>query len=181
VPDGTKGEAIWCFWTPVDPDGEDVSAALTALVASGLPSDSWRFVGFLPRKKGELRKGFASPAAGTLIAFESPRRVPASLEVLADVDPSREVAVARELTKRHEEVRVGAASSVAGDLVEERGEFVVVAWSLGSAEEHEATAVDVAAVITAAHAQGLSERSIVELLRAGGIARREAYRLVSGR
>jgi len=106
------------------------SAALTALVASGLPSDSWRFVGFLPRKKGELRRLFSSgdPAGGTLVAFESPRRVPASLAVLASVDPERLVAVARELTKLHEEVVRGTASELAARYAEEppRGEIVLV-------------------------------------------------------
>ncbi len=90
------------------------SAALTALVASGLPSDSWRFVGFLPRKKGDLRRVLSfGPEAGTLVAFESPRRVPATLEVLASIDPARAVAVARELTKLHEEVVRGTASELA--------------------------------------------------------------------
>ncbi len=51
------------------------SAAITALVASGLPADEWRFHGFLPRKKGELRRELSEPG-GTLVAFESPRRVP---------------------------------------------------------------------------------------------------------
>jgi 16S rRNA (cytidine1402-2'-O)-methyltransferase len=106
------------------------SAALTALVASGLPSDSWRFVGFLPRKKGELRRMFASSdaGAGTLVAFESPRRVPASLAVLAEVDPEREVAVARELTKLHEEVVRGSASELAERYADAppRGEVVLV-------------------------------------------------------
>jgi len=105
------------------------SAALTALVASGLPSDSWRFVGFLPRKKGDLRRAFSfGPEAGTLVAFESPRRVPASLEVLASVDPSRPVAVARELTKLHEEVVRGTAAELAERYAEEppRGEVVLV-------------------------------------------------------
>ena len=54
------------------------SAAITALVASGLPSAEWRFVGFLPRKKGELRAAVRS-VAGTIVAFESPQRVPATL------------------------------------------------------------------------------------------------------
>jgi 16S rRNA (cytidine1402-2'-O)-methyltransferase len=99
-------------------------------VASGLPSDSWRFVGFLPRKKGELRRMFASAdaGAGTLVAFESPRRVPASLAVLAEVDPEREVAVARELTKLHEEVVRGSASELAERYADAppRGEVVLV-------------------------------------------------------
>ena len=70
------------------------SAAITALVASGLPADEWRFHGFLPRKKGELRRELAEPG-GTLVAFESPRRVPATLALLAEIDPAREVAVCR--------------------------------------------------------------------------------------
>ncbi len=88
------------------------SAAIAALVASALPSDSWRFAGFLPRKKGELRRVLAEPG-GTLVAFESPKRVPATLAVLAELDPDREVAVCRELTKAHEEVVRGDAASLA--------------------------------------------------------------------
>ena len=53
------------------------SAAMAALVASGLPADQWRFAGFLPRKRGELRGGCSAVRGGTLVAFESPKRVPA--------------------------------------------------------------------------------------------------------
>ena len=104
------------------------SAALTALVASGLPSDSWRFVGFLPRKRGDLRRVLAAPGAGSLVAFESPKRVPATLAVLAEVDPDRQVAVARELTKLHEEVVRGTAAELAARYADAppRGEVVLV-------------------------------------------------------
>jgi 16S rRNA (cytidine1402-2'-O)-methyltransferase len=104
------------------------SAALTALVASGLPSDAWRFVGFLPRKRGDLRRVLTAPGEGTLVAFESPRRVPATLAVLAEVDASREVAVCRELTKLHEEVVRGTAAELAARYEGEppRGEVVLV-------------------------------------------------------
>jgi 16S rRNA (cytidine1402-2'-O)-methyltransferase len=103
------------------------SAALTALVASGLPATTWRFVGFLPRKRGELETLFRG-AGETLVAFESPRRLAASLEVLAAVDGSRAVAVCRELTKLHEEIARGDAASLAGRYASEepRGEIVVV-------------------------------------------------------
>jgi 16S rRNA (cytidine1402-2'-O)-methyltransferase len=103
------------------------SAAIAALVASALPADSWRFVGFLPRKRGELRRLLAEPGA-TLVAFESPRRVPATLAVLAEIDPAREAAVARELTKAHEEVVRGSAAELAARYVGEppRGEVVLV-------------------------------------------------------
>ncbi len=88
------------------------SAAITALVASGMPADEWHFHGFLPRKKGELRE-VLSHGDGTLVAFESPRRLPATLQLLAELDGEREVAVCRELTKTHEEVVRGTAAELA--------------------------------------------------------------------
>ena len=103
------------------------SAALAALVASALPADAWRFVGFLPRKRGDLRRTLEEPGA-TLVAFESPRRVPATLKLLAEIDPTREAAVCRELTKLHEEVVRGPAWELAERYAEAppRGEVVLV-------------------------------------------------------
>ena len=121
------------------------SAALAALVASALPAETWRFVGFLPRKAGALRSLF-SEAAETLVAFESPHRLGASLAVLAGVDGSRPVAVCRELTKLHEEVVRGPAAELASRYAEQepRGEIVVV---VGAAPEGVAdAAAGVAAV-----------------------------------
>ena len=102
------------------------SAALAALVASGMEAATWRFVGFLPRKKGLLAEVFASPEV--VVAFESPRRVAASLAVLAGVDPDRPVAVCRELTKVYEEVVRGSASELAERYGAQapRGEVVLV-------------------------------------------------------
>jgi 16S rRNA (cytidine1402-2'-O)-methyltransferase len=103
------------------------SAAITALVASSLPADEWRFAGFLPRKKGELRRVLTEPG-GTLVAFESPRRVPGTLALLASLDPDRPVAVCRELTKAHEEIVRGRAAELAERYADEapRGEVVLV-------------------------------------------------------
>jgi 16S rRNA (cytidine1402-2'-O)-methyltransferase len=103
------------------------SAALAALVASALPADRWRFVGFLPRKRGDLRE-LLGEAGGTLVAFESPRRLPATLALLADVDPARPAAVCRELTKVHEEVVRGSAAELAERYRDAppRGEVVLV-------------------------------------------------------
>ena len=103
------------------------SAAITALVASGLPADEWHFHGFLPRKKGELSR-VLSGFAGTLVAFESPRRVPATLALLASLDPEREVAVCRELTKLHEEIVRGSAAELARryEGAPPKGEVVLV-------------------------------------------------------
>jgi 16S rRNA (cytidine1402-2'-O)-methyltransferase len=102
------------------------SAALAALVASALPADHWRFAGFLPRRRAELTAEFAGTE--TLVAFESPRRVAATLAVLAEADAQRPVAVCRELTKVHEEVVRGSAAELAARYAEQapRGEVVLV-------------------------------------------------------
>ncbi len=103
------------------------SAALAALVASALPADRWRFAGFLPRRRGELGAVLAEPG-GTLVAFESPHRLAATLATLAELDPQRPVAVCRELTKVHEEVVRGTAKELAARFSERapRGEVVLV-------------------------------------------------------
>jgi 16S rRNA (cytidine1402-2'-O)-methyltransferase len=103
------------------------SAAIAALVASALPADRWRFAGFLPRKRAELSQ-LLTEGDGTLVAFESPRRVPATLSVLAEIDPARPVAVCRELTKVHEEVVRGTAAELASryEGSPPRGEVVLV-------------------------------------------------------
>jgi 16S rRNA (cytidine1402-2'-O)-methyltransferase len=103
------------------------SAAIAALVASALPADSWRFAGFLPRKKGELRELLSEPG-GTLVAFESPRRVPATLALAAELEPERQAVVARELTKAHEEVVRGTTAELAERYSGEppRGEVALV-------------------------------------------------------
>jgi 16S rRNA (cytidine1402-2'-O)-methyltransferase len=110
------------------------SAVLAALVASALPVDRWRFAGYLPRKRGELRAALAEPG-GTLVAFESPRRVPGTLALLAELDPERPVAVCRELTKVHEEVVRGSAAELAERYgsAPPRGEVVLVVAPAGEA------------------------------------------------
>jgi len=110
------------------------SAALAALVASGIEASTWRFVGFLPRKRGALVEVFGSPEV--VVAFESPRRVGASLAALAEVDAERPVAVCRELTKLHEEVVRGTAASLAARYADEapRGEVVLVIGAAAGAE-----------------------------------------------
>jgi 16S rRNA (cytidine1402-2'-O)-methyltransferase len=110
------------------------SAALAALVASGMEASTWRFVGFLPRKRGALVEVFGSPEV--VVAFESPRRVGASLAALAQVDPERPVAVCRELTKLHEEVVRGTAAELAARYADEapRGEVVLVIGAAAGGE-----------------------------------------------
>jgi len=118
------------------------SAAIAALVASALPADAWRFAGFLPRKRRALGEVFAAPE--TLVAFESPRRVGASLAVLASIDPDRPVALCRELTKVHEEIVRGTAAELAARYADEppRGEVVLVIGAAPAPTALDPTAVD---------------------------------------
>jgi 16S rRNA (cytidine1402-2'-O)-methyltransferase len=118
------------------------SAALAALVASGMEAATWRFVGFLPRKRGALAEVFRSPEV--VVAFESPRRVGASLAVLASVDPERPVAVCRELTKLHEEVVRGTAAELAARYESEapRGEVVLVVGAAAAGDVDLAPALE---------------------------------------
>jgi 16S rRNA (cytidine1402-2'-O)-methyltransferase len=107
------------------------SAAVTALVASGLPAERWLFAGFLPRARSELERVLATPH--TLVAYESPRRLVATLRAVAAREAERPAAVCRELTKVHEEVRRGNAAELLRHYTENppRGEVVLV---LGAAE-----------------------------------------------
>ncbi len=110
------------------------SSVPVALVVSGLPASRWCFVGFLPRKRGQ-RERLLAEASETLVAFESPRRLSATLEMLALADPGRPVAVCRELTKLHEEVARGSAAELAERYRERppKGEVVLVVGAAGSA------------------------------------------------
>jgi 16S rRNA (cytidine1402-2'-O)-methyltransferase len=159
------------------------SAVLAALVASALPADSWRFAGFLPRKRGELRRVLSEPG-GTLVAFESPRRVPATLAVLAEIDPSRPVAVCRELTKVHEEIVRGTASELAERYAgaPPRGEVVLV---VGSPSDSSATAagaeagVDALVRLVEAGAKPRAAAAVVAELTGGSA--NALYRAYTGR
>ena len=98
------------------------SAVTQGLVLSGLPTDRFAFYGYVPRKKGARDRLFeeAGAAAGTAVFFESPHRIAATLEALSVLLPDRQVAVARELTKLHEEVARGSAAELAERFRERR-------------------------------------------------------------
>jgi 16S rRNA (cytidine1402-2'-O)-methyltransferase len=140
------------------------SAALAALVASALPAEVWRFVGFLPRKRSALVAAFASPE--TVVAFESPKRVGSSLSALAEVDPSRPVAVCRELTKLHEEVVRGSAAELAAryESAPPRGEVVLVIGGAPPVSGLDPAAVDAVRQLVGAGARArVAARVVAEL------------------
>ena len=124
------------------------SAVTCALVASGLASEHFFFEGFLPRRRGAQLARLAELAAvpGTLVIYESPRRVAETLANVAEVFPERRVALVRELTKLHEEVVRGLAPELAAGIAareEVRGECVIVI-AAPSAEELAARRAEVA-------------------------------------
>lgn len=112
-------------------------ALVAALTASGLPTDEFHFIGFLPHKSGQRRNQLEAlrAFAGTLVLYESPYRIEKLLGELAEVFPEREVVLARELTKKFEEFLRGTPAQLI-EVTQKRslkGEFVVMVR--GAAEE----------------------------------------------
>jgi 16S rRNA (cytidine1402-2'-O)-methyltransferase len=157
------------------------SAIPTALVASGLPPDRWRFEGFLPRRAGELERVLRS--AETVIAFESPRRLPDSLTALATLAPDRPAAVCRELTKLHEEVARGTLAELARRFRGEvKGEIVVVIGPASGAEGRDpdvTIAVDALRRLVQSGARPRAAASVVAALT--GTRPNDLYRALTGR
>jgi 16S rRNA (cytidine1402-2'-O)-methyltransferase len=156
------------------------SVVPVALVASGLPTDRWRFEGFLPKRSGEMERVLRS--AETVIAFESPRRVGESLAALAAIAPDRPAAVCREMTKMHEEVSRGSLAELArrfrGDV---KGEIVLVI-APAAAEEHDRDvgfAVDALRHLVQSGARPRAAASVVAALT--GTRANDLYRALTGR
>ena len=104
------------------------SAVTTALVVSGLPTDQFVYVGFLPRRKGQRQRLLSSISdeARTVVAFEAPHRIREALTDIEEILGDRRISICRELTKVHEEVFRGRVSQAREHFVEPRGEFSLV-------------------------------------------------------
>lgn len=152
------------------------SAVETALVASGLGADRYAFVGFLPRRAGELSALWQESAAWgmPIVAFESPKRLGKALASLAAFDPHRAVAVCRELTKRFEEVARGSATELAqqfGDDV--RGEITLV---VGPPATPPARDDDAHAAVRELVASGASHRAAADVVaRLTDMSKKDLY------
>jgi 16S rRNA (cytidine1402-2'-O)-methyltransferase len=158
------------------------SAVETSLVASGLVGDRYQFVGYLPRRKGELRAAAAELARWPhpVVAFDSPRRLPASLGVIAEEMPERPAAVCRELTKRFEEIVRGTLRELAARFSEPpKGEITLVLGAApgGSAGVTKASEEDAAAVVGELVAAGVARRQAADIVaRLTGVSRNALYR-----
>ena len=104
------------------------SAITSALSVSGLPSNQFIYIGFLPRKKGERRKILKElqDERRTIVAFESPHRLKESLEGILEILGDREIAICREMTKMFEEIFRGKVSDAVKHFSEPRGEFTLI-------------------------------------------------------
>ena len=154
------------------------SAAIAALVSAGLPTDRFFYAGFLPSRAGARREALAGLTGipATLVLYESPKRLRAALADMAEIMGPRNAAIARELTKRHEEIRRGSLADLAlhyNAADTPKGEIVVVIGPPG--DDPTATADDVDNQLRVA-LQGKTVRDAAdEVAAATGWARREIY------
>jgi 16S rRNA (cytidine1402-2'-O)-methyltransferase len=159
------------------------SAVEAALAVSGLTSERYQFLGFLPRGQAALAALWQELRAWpfTAVAFESPQRLPVTLRRIAEADPERRLAVCRELTKVHEEVVRGSASELAARYVDEapRGEVVLVVGGAPPSSGPSDAAVDAVRRLVDAGARPRTAASVVAELT--GAPANELYRAVSAR
>jgi 16S rRNA (cytidine1402-2'-O)-methyltransferase len=169
--------------------GEEVTvvpgptSVVAALVVSGLPTDRFCVEGFLPRKGGERRARVAALMADqrTSVVLEAPGRVAATLADLAALDGARRVAVARELTKVHEEVWRGTLAEAAGLYAQQqvRGEVVLVIDGAPPAAPVSDEAIDEAVAERMRQGPGDGPRQIALLVAEElGVPRRKVYETV---
>lgn len=153
------------------------SAAITALVVSGMPTHQFTYLGFLPRKTGERRRLIKSVAEEprTMIAFESPHRLLTTLDDLKEVLGDRRIAIARELTKIHEEVFRGRISEAIEHFKEPRGEFTMVIDGKAGVEKTTVTP-EIMEDLSRLYRQGIgAKEAVAQLSLATGISKKQLY------
>lgn len=152
------------------------SAAVVALTLAGLPSDRFLFAGFLPNKDKARRDVLAELAAvpATLVFYETAPRLGDALTAIASVLPGREVAVARELTKRFEECRTGTPGELAAhyEAHPPKGEIVLLIGPPGEAPVGE---IDVDALLRAALEKDKPSQAAGQVAKATGLDRKVLY------
>ena len=153
------------------------SALTAALAISGLRSRPFRYLGFLPRRKGERAALLHETArtTDTIVLFEAPRRMRATLGELVDALGERRVAICRELTKLHEEIFRGTLAEALKHFDAPRGEFTLVIE--GASENAADSGIDVDAELSRLRLEGVRARDAVrEVSELSGLSRSETYR-----
>jgi 16S rRNA (cytidine1402-2'-O)-methyltransferase len=154
------------------------SAVTTALAVSGLPTDRFLYIGFLPGRSAARRRLLASVAGepGTIVALEAPHRLAASLEDILAVLGDRRIAACREMTKLHEEIFRGTVTEAIGHFTQPRGEFTLVIAGHVAAEKPEMTG-DIEKQLHRMYLAGASAKEAVAAVAgATGLPRKELYR-----
>lgn len=156
------------------------NAAVSAVAISGLPPGRFVFEGFLPRKQGERRRRLEELALEerTLVFYESPHRIEATLNDLLEIFRDRPTAIARELTKLHEEVLRGDLSELAGAAAEGRlrGELVVVVSGAVRGHRPEIAPAELARRARHLMGEGVERReALATVARESGVRRREVF------
>ena len=154
------------------------SAIVAALAVSGLPTDRFTFIGFLPRKRGERRKLLESVAgeSSSIVLLEAPHRLKAALDDIVFVLGDRRIAVCRQLTKLHEEVFRGTVSRAQQYFTQPKGEFTLVIE--GNKEKLEPkVSVEIKKRMEVMKTSGARAREAIALLaEETGLSRKELYR-----
>jgi 16S rRNA (cytidine1402-2'-O)-methyltransferase len=159
------------------------SAVMAALVASGLPTDAFHFAGFLPPRGAARRKTLAAlkNEEATLIFFEAPHRIRETLTDIAEVMGARPVALAREVTKLHEQFLRGDATELLRAELPLKGEYTVLVGKAGAAEAAAADERPVPEAVAELERAGLGRMDAVkQVARQRGLSKREVYRLALG-
>ncbi|MBI2958381.1 MAG: 16S rRNA (cytidine(1402)-2'-O)-methyltransferase, partial [Chloroflexi bacterium] len=154
------------------------SAALAALVVSGLPVHQFTYLGFLPRSRGERRRELSSVAGDgrTLVAFEAPHRVRESLQDIVEIMGNRRIAVCREMTKLHEEIFRGTVEEALGRFSQPRGEFTVVIAGRERARGSDGVSQALQDEVESLCGQGMRLKEAVAFVAgASGVSRRLLY------
>jgi len=152
------------------------SAIITALVASGLPSDQFLYLGFLPRRKGEKQRLLQSIASEprTIVAFEAPHRLVSTLKDALEILGERQVAVCRELTKIHEEVFRGTLSQAIVHFTQPRGEFTLIIEGARQkkAEINEHTTMELKKLY---RQRTTAKEAVTRLSKTSGVSKKKLY------
>ena len=152
------------------------SAIISALAVSGLPTDRFTFIGFLPRRIGERRHALESVAneTGTIITYEAPHRIQETLNDILYVLGDRKIAVCREITKIYEEIFRGSVSEALQHFNDPRGEFTLVIE--GKSKEKPRLTDDIVLKLEALHQSGVGAReAVATVVKETGLSRKEVY------
>lgn len=153
-----------------------VSAVTTALVVSGLPTDQFIYLGFMPRRQGQrcrLLKSIADESR-TIVSFEAPHRLKETLSDIEEILTNRKIAICRELTKIHEEIFRGRISQAREYFTEPRGEFTLVIE--GRAQEENRVTREIESKLRELCQQGVGAKEATSRIsQTSGLSRRKLY------